>query len=372
MGHGEVGSVGRGRRVARPGRNMASRAPSVAGAWSVVRCGMSDPREQLPDLTALRAAQAIIHDAFGPTPAYRWPLLEQRAGAPVWLKHENHTPVGAFKVRGGLVYLRRIARELAGRGLVSATRGNHGQSLAYAARASGTPVTIVVPHGNSVEKNAAMRALGAEVLEVGDDFQDAVEAAVRIAAERGWHRVPSFDLDLVAGVGTWALELLETVPMLRRLYVPIGLGSGICGAIAAKHALARDVEIVGVCSAHAPAYARSLASGVDQAAPVSTVLADGMAVRTPDPLALAILRAERVRVIEVTDAQVADAMRALFSDTHNVAEGAGAAGVAALLADATRGPDESVGTVLCGGNVDSDVFARVLGETSAVTTPTAS
>lgn len=325
-----------------------------------------DPLRQLPDLPTLRAAQAVVHAAFAPTPAYRWPLLEERAGAPVWIKHENHTPVGAFKVRGGLVYLRALAAAGEVPGLVSATRGNHGQSLAFAARATGTRVTIVVPRGNSREKNAAMRALGAEVLEIGDDFQDAVEAAIALAADRGWRRVPSFDLRLVAGVGTWALELLEAAPALQRLYVPIGLGSGICGAIAARRALGHPVEIVGVCSAHAPAYATSIATGVDQSAPASTRLADGMAVRTPDPLALAILRAEGVRVCTVTDAQVADAMRAFFRDTHNVAEGAGAAGLAALLADPERVPGEVVGTVLCGGNVDSDLFARVLaGETFA-------
>jgi threonine dehydratase len=321
---------------------------------------MTDPRRQLPDLSALRAAQRIVHDAFAPTPAYRWPLLEQRVGARVWIKHENHTPVGAFKVRGGLVYLRHVVAEGGVPGLVSATRGNHGQSLAYAARAAGIPLAIVVPHGNSREKNAAMRALGAEMVEAGDDFQDAVEASVALAAERGWRRVPSFHLDLVAGVGTWALELLEAVPSIRRLYVPIGLGSGICGAIAARRALAHPAEIVGVCSAHAMAYAHSLATGRDQSAPVTTVLGDGLAVRTPDALALGILRAEGVRVLSVTDAQLADAMRAFFHDTHNVAEGAGAAGLAALLADPRREPDDVLGTVLCGGNVDSERFARVL------------
>ena len=327
---------------------------------SPVVCPMSTVLHQLPDRAALRDAQAIVHAQFAATPAYRWPLLEARAGGRVWIKHENHTPVGAFKVRGGLVYLKRRHDEGGLPGIVSATRGNHGQSLAFAARRTGTPVCIVVPHGNSREKNAAMRALGAELLEIGDDFQDAVEAAVTIAADRGWSRVPSFHLDLVAGVGTWALELLERAPDLRRLYVPIGLGSGICGAIAARHALGHAVEIVGVTSAHAPANARSLATGTLQSAPSTTMLADGMAVRTPDPLAFSILQAEGVRVIEVSDAQVADAMCAFFHDTHNVAEGAGAAGLAAMLADPERTPDDVVGTVLCGGNVDSAVFAQVL------------
>jgi threonine dehydratase len=322
---------------------------------------LSDPLASLPDLATLRAAQAIVHRAFASTPQYRWPLLEARAHGPVWIKHENHTPVGAFKVRGGLVYLDRLrTTHPDAPGLVSATRGNHGQSLAYAARGAGIPVAIVVPEGNSREKNAAMRALGAEVIETGADFQAAVEASMTLAAERGWLRVPSFHLDLVAGVGTWALELLEAAPTLARLYVPIGLGSGLCGAIAAQRALGHRAEVVGVGSVHAPAYAHSIAAGTLTSHAVSTQLADGMAVRTPDPSALAIMRAADVRVIEVDDAQVAQAMRAFFADTHNVAEGAGAAGLAALLADPARRAGECVGTVLCGGNVDSDLFARVL------------
>ncbi len=322
---------------------------------------MTDPLATLPSLATLREAQVIVRRAFASTPQYRWPLLEARAGGPVWIKHENHTPVGAFKVRGGLVYLERLrASHPDAPGLVSATRGNHGQSLAYAARDAGIPVAIVVPEGNSREKNAAMRALGAEVIETGADFQAAVEASMVLAAERGWLRVPSFHLDLVAGVGTWALELLEAVPDLERLYVPIGLGSGLCGAIAAQRALGHRVEFVGVGSVHAPAYARSIATGTLTSHAVSTELADGMAVRTPDPSALAIMRAAGVRVVEVDDGQVAHAMRAFFADTHNVAEGAGAAGLAALLADPERRAGECVGTVLCGGNVDSDLFARVL------------
>jgi threonine dehydratase len=319
----------------------------------------------LPDLASLRAAQAIVGRTFGPTPQLRWPLLESRTGAPLWLKHENHTPVGAFKVRGGLVYLaNRLARGAAPVGLVSATRGNHGQSLAYAARGTGVRVAIVVPHGNSREKNAAMQALGAELIEAGDDFQAAAEAADRVAQARGWERVPSFHPDLVTGVATWALELLEAVPTLSRLYVPIGLGSGVCGALAARRALGHPVTIVGVVSAHAPAYARSLAAGQLQSHPVSTMLADGLACRTPDPLALAVLAEAGLRVLEVTDQQVADAMRACFRGTHNVAEGAGAAGLAGLLADGPHDADAPIGTVLCGGNVDAEVFARVLSVTT--------
>ncbi len=323
---------------------------------------MGDALDRLPTRRDLDTARTLVHHHFGPTPQYCWPLLDARLNATCWVKHENHTPVGAFKIRGGLVYLDRLMARNAGvAGLVSATRGNHGQSLAYAGRRLGLPVTIVVPEGNSREKNSAMRALGAEVLIAGDDFQDAVEASVQLAAERGWHRVPSFHTDLVAGVGTWALELLEAVPDLKTLYVPIGLGSGACGAIAAKRALGHPVDIVGVVSAGAPAYMRSLASGAIASHAVTTRLADGMACRTPDPLAFAVLAEAAIRVIAVTDEQVAQAMRVLFHDTHNVAEGAGAAGLAALMQPGEAAADgDNVGFVLCGGNVDTEVFANVL------------
>src|SRR3984957_10481225 len=183
-------------------------------------------------LSELHAAQALIHESFPGTAQYAWPLLAARAGAEVWVKHENHTPTGAFKLRGGLMYAERLARERPQvRGIVSATRGNHGQSLAYAGRRYGVPVTVVVPHGNSVEKNAAMRALGARLIEHGVDFEEAREHAAGLAVTEGLEFAPSFARDLVLGVATWALELFTAAPPLDALYVPIGLGSGICGAI---------------------------------------------------------------------------------------------------------------------------------------------
>jgi threonine dehydratase len=330
----------------------------------------------VPGRAALVAAAALVRAFMPPTPQYRWPLVEARVGlaAEVWVKHENHTPAGAFKVRGGGVYFDRLAREAAARGarvagVVTATRGNHGQSVGMAARRHGVPAAVVVPRGNSREKNAAMRALGVELVEAGDDFQASTEAAAALAAERGWLRMPSFHPDLVAGVGTYALELFGAAPALDVVYVPIGMGSGACGVLAARAALGAGAEVVGVVSAHAPAYARSLAGGAAESHPVSTVLADGMACRTPDPLALAVLAGRAGvpgvdRVVEVTDAEVAAAMRALFADTHNVAEGAGAAAMAALLQERERAPARVAGrraaVVLCGGNVDADVFARVL------------
>lgn len=314
----------------------------------------------LPLLADLDAAAKLVYAAFPPTPQYRWPLLEARLGVRCWVKHENHTPVGAFKVRGGLVYfdwLRRTQPDVAG--IVSATRGNHGQSVGYAAQRAGMRACVVVPHGNSTEKNAAMRALGVELVEGGDDFQDSVELADRLAVERGWHRLPSYHTHLVSGVGTYALELLRAAPDIQTVYVPIGLGSGACGVIAARDALRHQAEVVGVVSTEAPAYARSLERGEAVSLPVSTRIADGMACRTPVPAALDALKSGLARVVLVSDDEVEEAMRVLFSDTHNAAEGAGAAACAAALQERGSLRDE-IAVILCGGNVDREVFARVL------------
>lgn len=314
----------------------------------------------LPTLDELDAAARLVATAFQPTPQYRWPLLEARLGTRCWVKHENHTPVGAFKVRGGLTYfdwLRRTQPDVTG--VVTATRGNHGQSIGYAAGRTGVQACVVVPHGNSAEKNAAMRALGVELVTGGEDFQESVELADRIAVERGWHRVPSFHRQLVAGVGTYAMELLRAAPGVRTVYVPIGLGSGACGVIAARNALGHPAEVVGVTSTMARGYALSMRSGEVTSSPSTTRIADGMAVRTPSAEALAVLRAGLARIVEVSDDEVEAAMRHLFSDTHNVAEGAGAAAFAAALQERGRLADE-VAVILCGGNVDRDLFARVL------------
>jgi threonine dehydratase len=315
----------------------------------------------LPTLAAIEDAAAVVYRAFGPTPQQRWALLSERLGTDCWLKHENHTPVGAFKIRGGLTYFDALARRGAlPRAVISATRGNHGQSVAWAARAHGVPCTIVVPHGNSVEKNAAMRSLGAELIEHGEEFQVAREHAATLAAERGAHMVPSFHADLLCGVATAWWEFFRAAPQLDVLYVPIGLGSGVCSAIAAKRALGLDTRIVGVVSAHATTYADSLAAGRVVEAPVSTELADGMACRVADADALAILARELDHVVRVSDAEVAEAMRMLFADTHNVAEGAGAAGFAAAWQERHALRGQVVGTTLSGANVDSARFARVL------------
>lgn len=313
-----------------------------------------------PSLASLESAAALVYESMPPTPQYRWPLLDSRVGTEVWVKHENHTPTGSFKVRGGLVYFDDLCRTGKPPGVVTATRGNHGQSVGFAARRYGVPATIVVPHGNSVEKNAAMKALGVELIERGRDFQAASEAAAEIAAERGWHRVPSFHPLLVCGVGTYAVELFRAVPDLDTVYVPVGMGSGVCGVIAARDALELDIDIVAVVSAEAPAFALSYREDRVISHEVTTRIADGMACRTPTQDALDIARRGRARVVQVTDDEVESAMRALFADTHNVAEGGGAAALAALIQERSAMRGRKVAVVVSGGNVDTDVYNRVL------------
>ncbi|MCA1952769.1 MAG: threonine dehydratase [Hyphomicrobiales bacterium] len=319
-------------------------------------------------LPELRAAAEIVHAAMPPTPAYAWPLLGERLGCTIIVKHENHTPTGAFKVRGGLVYLDRLRRERPHvPGIVSATRGNHGQSLAYAGRRHGVAVTILVPHGNSTEKNAAMRAFGADLIEHGADFQEAREEAGRLAQARGLEMVPSFHRDLVLGVATYALELLTAHPDLARLYVPIGQGSGICGSILARDLLGAKTEIVGVQSAGAPAYALSFAAGHPVSTATAETFADGVATRVPDPEALAIIRRGAARIVQVSDDEIAAAIRAYWTDTHNLAEGAGAAPLAAALQERMANAGQRIGVILCGGNIDLALFRRrVLDEPVAV------
>jgi threonine dehydratase len=313
------------------------------------------------DRSLMEDARRIVREAMPPTPQQRWPLLDQRLGAQAWVKHENHTGVGAFKLRGGLVYFDALRqREPACRAVISATRGNHGQSVGFAARRHGFHATIVVPHGNSVEKNAAMRALGARLIEHGTDFQAAREHAGQLARDQQLHMVPSFHDDLVRGVASYWLEFFEAVQP-EVVFVPIGQGSGICACAAARAHTGVATRIVGVVSAHATAYQQSFREGRLIEAPVTTVLADGMACRVPDEQALAVIRREVDDVVSVTDDQVASAMRALFADTHNVAEGAGAAALAAALLQREKWAGRCIGLPLTGGNVDSAVFAKVLG-----------
>lgn len=311
-------------------------------------------------LNQLHAARDLVHAHMPSTPQYAWPLLAERAGAEICVEHENHTPCGAFKVRGGLVYLEDLAKRGGCPGIVTATRGNHGQSIPFAARRHGIPVKVLVPHGNSVEKNAAMRGWGAEVVTHGHDFEEARLEAVRLADQDGWHLISPFAEPLVRGVATYALELFSAVPDLDRVYVPIGMGSGICGLITARDLLGLKTEIVGVVADSAPAYALSFDAGEVVTTNTCVTFADGVACRVPWDAPLQIIRAGASHVVRVTEDEIADAMRAYYTDPHNVAEGAGAVPLAAALQERDANRGKKIGVILCGGNVDATVFAQVL------------
>jgi len=322
----------------------------------------------MTDLDTLDAAAALVRTVVPPTPQHCWPLLSRRIGAELWVKHENHTPIGAFKLRGGLVYLDDVRRSQPQiRGVVTATRGNHGQSIAFAASRLGLAATVVVPHGNSVEKNRAMAAFGARLVEEGHDFQAAYEHAIALAERESLHLVRSYHPLLVRGVASYALELFRAVPDLDVVYVPIGLGSGISGVIAAREALGLTTEIVGVVAANAPAYALSVAAGRPVNTNSAETIADGLAVRVPDPTALEAIRRGAAHIVTVSEAEIRRAMRILFTDTHNVAEGAGAAALAAALQECHRLAGRRVAVIQSGGNIDRALFAQVLAEQDAVT-----
>ncbi|MGA8088132.1 MAG: threonine dehydratase [Terracidiphilus sp.] len=320
----------------------------------------------LPSLEQIREAQDVLYRYMPPTPQYSWPLINRRLGAEVWVKHENHTPVGAFKIRGALLYMEWLTRTQPQlQGVIAATRGNHGQGVAMAARLHGVKCIIVVPHGNSVEKNRAMVAQGAELVEHGQDFQESLEYARVLAADRGFVMVDSFHERLVMGTATYALEFLQSAPELARVYVPIGLGSSICGVSAARNALGLATEIVGVVASESPSYALSFFQRKVVESPSRTVIADGLACRTPNPSAMEVIWQNVARIIEVSDADIEEAMRALYQDTHNVAEGAAAAALAGALKEQGVNRGKRIGIVLTGGNVDAGVFARVLAEETA-------
>jgi len=309
----------------------------------------------------IEQAASLVYQVMPATAQYAWPLLAERLACTVWVKHENHTPTGAFKVRGGITFmhwLKRMHPEV--RGIVSATRGNHGQSVALAAAALGLRALIVVPRGNSPEKNNAMRGFGAEVVEFGQDFDEAREEAARLAQAHGLYLVPPFHTELVKGVATYALELFTAAPDLDTVYVPIGCGSGICGVIAARDVLGLKTEVVGVVSAEAMAAKLSFESGALRETASAQTFADGLAVRKPVPEAFAIYAAGAARIVAVSEAQIGEAMRIYYSDTHNLAEGAGAAALAALIQECEAMQGRKVGVILSGGNVDRSVYARII------------
>lgn len=316
---------------------------------------------RLPTLSQIREAQQIIYRHMPPTPQYSWPLLNQRLGCEAWVKHENHTPVGAFKLRGALVYvswLKQTQPKI--RGVVAATRGNHGQGVGMAARLVGLKAVIVVPHGNSKEKNDAMRAQGVEMIEHGDDFQESLEFARTLAAERGLVMADSFHERLVMGTATYAMEFFQSVPLLDTVYVPIGLGSSVCGVATVRNALKLKTEIVGVVAAESPSYALSFAQRKIVEAPSRTLIADGLACRTPNAAAMEVIWENVARIVEVSDCEIAGAMRAAHQDTHNLVEGAAAAALAGAIKERDKIAGKRIGAVLTGANVDTGVFAEVL------------
>lgn len=334
--------------------------PRCAGPPSgAVRC--FNGAVALFSLEDLAAAHAVVRRHVAATPAYDWPLLARETGAQVWVKHENHTPTGAFKVRGGLVYVDRLVRERhAVTGLVSATRGNHGQSLAYAGRAAGVRVVIVVPEGNSPAKNAAMEGFGAELVVHGQDFQESREHAMALADDLGLEPVPPFHRDLVLGVATYAQELFEAVRSLDTVYVPVGMGSGISGLVTVRDLLGLDTEVVGVVSDAAPATALSFAAGHAVSTDTAATFVDGVACRTPDPAAIDIVVAGAARIIRVPDEACADAMRMLFATTRQMPEPAGAMALAGLLAERGQMTGRRVAVIHTGGNCDEDLVTTVI------------
>lgn len=312
-------------------------------------------------LAALEEAATLVHRVIAPTPQYAWPLLAERTGCDVWVKHENHTPTGAFKARGAVTFmdwLRRTHPEVTG--IITATRGNHGQAQAFAARAAGLSATILVPRGNSTEKNAAMRAFGAELIEHGDDFDEARVEAQRLAAERGLFVVPAFHEALMIGVASYALELFRAAPLLDTVYVPIGCGSGICGTIAARDALGLRTKVVGVVSTEALGAKLSFEAGRLIETNSARSFADGVAVRVPVQQAFDIYAKGAERIVAVSEGAIAEAMRLYWQTTHNMPEGAGAVALAALIAEAERMRGKSVGVILSGGNIDQRHVATVM------------
>jgi threonine dehydratase len=315
----------------------------------------------LPTLAEIEEAQAIVYRHMPPTPQYSWPLINKRLATEAWIKHENHSPVGAFKLRGALVYAEWLKRTQTGlAGVVAATRGNHGQGVGMAARLLGLKAVIVVPHGNSKEKNRAMLAQGVELVEHGHDFQESLEFARTLAAERGFAMIDSFHERLVMGTSTYALEFFKSTPPLDAVYVPIGLGSSICGVCAARNALGLATKVIGVVAAESPSYALSFKQRKVVEAPSRTKIADGLACRKPDARAMDVIWSHVARIVEVSDDEIGEAMRVYYQDTHNLAEGAGAAALAGAIKENCASKGGRIGIVLTGGNVDAAMYAEVL------------
>jgi len=318
---------------------------------------------QLPNMPEIESAQSTIYRTMPPTPQYTWPLLNQRLGTEAWIKHENHSPVGAFKLRGALVYVASLKESQPDlTTVVAATRGNHGQGVAMAARMLSLRAIIVVPHGNSREKNQAMLAQGADLIEHGHDFQESLEFARRLASQPGHAMVESLHRRLVMGTATYALEFFRATPPLATVYVPIGLGSSICGVAAVRNLISPSTQVLGVVSSASPSYALSFREGKIVEAPSSTKIADGLACRVPNADAMQAIWQNVARIVEVSDTEIAAAMRAYYQDTHNIAEGAAAAALAGALQEKSQLTSQPIGIICTGGNIDRDLYVQVLEE----------
>ncbi len=312
-------------------------------------------------LDSLRKAAQVVYRHVPATPQYAWPLLSRHAGLTVWVKHENHTSIGAFKVRGGALYMHRLRqRQPDCPGVIAATRGNHGQSVAVAASRYGLRAVIVVPHGNNPEKNAAMIGQGAELVVHGNDFQEAAEFAGQQAGDEGLHMVAPFDPALVEGVASYALELFAGAGPLDAVYVPIGLGSGICAVIAARNALGLATDVIGVQAEGAPCYALSFEAGRPVSTARADTRADGVATRVPVDAAVDVINRDAARVVTVSDEAILEAQRLLLRLTHNLAEPAGACALAALLKERRRMAGKTVAVILSGGNADAANLREVI------------
>ena len=318
------------------------------------------PRMDTMTLDDIRSAQHTVYRVLRPTPLLSHPLLDLETGLEIRVKHENHNPTGAFKVRGGVNLVSRLSADER-RGVVTASTGNHGQSIALACQAEGVPCTVAVPVGNNPEKNAAMRALGARVLEVGRDFDEAREHVERLAAERSLRYVHSAnEPHLIAGVATYALEIFEEAPETEVLLVPIGGGSGACGCALVRRLLGRKAEIIGVQAAGADAFTRSWRTGTRVVGDTAATFAEGMATRVTFDLTFGILRELLDDIVTLTEEELADGVRLALRTTHNLPEGAGAASLAAAVKLQDRFRGRRVVCVMSGGNIDQRTLARIL------------
>jgi len=311
------------------------------------------------NLDELHQAKELIHTVMPATPAYNWPQINSNTGCNVWVKHENHTPTTAFKVRGGIYLLDKLSRSKnKPPGIISATRGNHGQSLSFSGASKGIPVVIVAPECNSADQNRAIKSFGAKLILHGVDFEASRQYSHKLQEENGYFHVPPFCRDLVIGVATYALEFMSAVKDLDTIYVPVGMGSGICGLIKTRDLLGLKTKIVGVVAEGAPTFYQSFQAGHIIPTSEANTIADGVATSSPMEEGFEIIKHGAERIVKVSDQQIAEAMYQYYKFTHNLAEGAGATALAALNKEKQLMAGKKVGVILTGGNIDFKRFCE--------------